>query len=57
METLDIRAQIVLTRKMTQKMMQVEKAEDSMEVVCIVKDGAMNVQTAGTTKRSLKDRK
>ena len=42
---------------MTQKMMQVEKAEDLMEDVRIVEDGVTNVQTAATIKRSRKYRK
>ena len=42
---------------MTQKMMQVKKAEDLMEDVRIVEDRVTNLQTAGATKRSRKDRK
>ena len=57
METSDIRAQIVLTRKMTQKMMHIKTAKDLMEDVRIAEDGVTNAQTAGTTKRSRKDRK
>ena len=57
MATLDIRAQIVLTKKSSQKMMHVEKEGDFMADVRIVEDGVRNTQTAGTTKRSRKDRK
>ena len=49
--------QIVPTRNMTQKTMQVRKVEDLMEDARIVEDKVTNAQTAGTTKRSRKDRK
>ena len=57
MATLDIRAQTVLTRKMTQEMTQIEKEGDIMADVRIVEDGVTNTQTAGATKSSRKDRK
>ena len=34
-----------------------KKEKDLMEDVCIVEDGVINVQTTGTTRKSLRDRK
>ena len=44
-------------KKMTQKITLIKIAKDLMEDVHIVEDGVTNAQTAGTTKRSRKDKK
>ena len=55
MAILDVRAQIVLARKMTQKVTQ-EKG-DLISNVLIVAEGVTNTRAAGTTRSSKKDRK
>ena len=55
METLEIKAQTVLTRKMTQKVTQ--RKRDTLADARIVEDGVINTRTAVTKKNSKKDRK